>query len=66
MTWWQIILVFVGIPTAAFTVITLLVLRFATARVPDGIVQAAAAGGHDDTPSTIVDSGNAEDEGEPC
>ncbi len=43
MTWWQILLVFVGIPAAMFVAITLLVLLFATARVPDGLARAAEA-----------------------
>ena len=38
MTWWQVLLVFVGIPVAMFVVITVVVLRFATARVPDGLL----------------------------
>jgi hypothetical protein len=41
VTWWQVLLVFVGIPAAAFFVITLLVMTFARARVPDGLLRAA-------------------------
>ncbi|WP_341241163.1 hypothetical protein [uncultured Nocardioides sp.] len=40
MTWWQILLVFVGIPAAIFLLITVAVFRFATARVPDGLLRA--------------------------
>lgn len=40
MTWWQILLVFVCIPAAMFASVTALVLRFATARVPDGLARA--------------------------
>ena len=39
LTWWQILLVFVGIPAAIF-VITVAVFRFATARVPDAMLRA--------------------------
>ena len=41
MTWWQILLVFVGIPAAAFFLRTVVVLRFPSARVPDGLLRAA-------------------------
>ncbi|WP_343905748.1 hypothetical protein [Nocardioides aquiterrae] len=41
MTWWQIVLVFVGIPAAMFVTVAALVFRFATARVPDGLARAA-------------------------
>jgi hypothetical protein len=37
MTWWQVLLVFVGIPIAISALITVVVLRFTTARVPDGL-----------------------------
>ena len=40
MSWWQILLVFAGIPVLMSVLITALVWRFATARVPDGLVQA--------------------------
>ena len=43
MAWWQILLVFVGIPAGLFALITVAVLTFAEARVPDGIVRATAA-----------------------
>lgn len=41
MTWWQILLVFIGIPAGMFVAVTVLVLRFATARVPDGLARVA-------------------------
>ena len=40
MTWWQILLVFAGIPAAMFLLITVVVLRFTTPRVPDGLLRA--------------------------
>ena len=48
MTWWQILLVFVGIPAAVFLLVTGVVLRFATARVPDGLLRAAEQQDADD------------------
>jgi hypothetical protein len=41
MSWWEVLLVFAGIPTLLFAAVTLLVLRFATARVPDGLAALA-------------------------
>lgn len=43
--WWQILLVFVGIPAAVFVTVTVLVFRFATARVPDGLAREAQHAG---------------------
>lgn len=40
MPWWQILLVFAGIPALVFALITTAVWRFTTARVPDGLLQA--------------------------
>jgi len=37
VSWWAVLGVFVGIPMALFVTITLVVLRFTTARVPDGL-----------------------------
>lgn len=55
MTWWQIALTFVGIPAAIFVLITLVVFRFATARVPDGLAVAAdvEAEGDEESPSAV-------------
>lgn len=50
MTWWQILLVFVGIPAAVFVVITALGLAFASAPVPDGLARAAEAADEDGRP----------------
>ena len=41
MTWWQVMLVFVGIPVVVVVLITVVVLRFTVARVPDGLTRAA-------------------------
>lgn len=43
MAWWQVILIFGGVPAALFGAITLLVLLTSRARVPDGIAAAAEA-----------------------
>lgn len=48
MTWWQVLLVFVGVPVAMFVFITLVVLRFTIARVPDGLARAAEQQDGDD------------------
>ncbi len=40
MTWWQILLVFVGIPIVVFLLVTVVVLRFTTPQVPDGVLRA--------------------------
>ena len=48
MTWWQILLVFVGIPAAVFVLITAVVFRFTTARVPDGLLRTAEQQDGDD------------------
>ena len=61
MTWWQILLVFVGIPAAAFLLITGLVLRFTTARVPDGLLRAAEQRDQDDPASEEQDSPDPDD-----
>lgn len=39
MTWWQVLPVFVGIPVVMFVLITVVVLRFTTPRVPDGLLR---------------------------
>jgi hypothetical protein len=41
MTWYEVLLLFVGIPVGLFVLITVLVLRFTTPRVPDGVRRAA-------------------------
>ena len=62
MTWWQILLVFVGIPAAIFLLITVAVFRFATARVPDGLLRAEQQDESDPTPEEHEDtSEDAED-----
>ena len=60
MTWWQVLLVFVGIPVAMFVLITVVVLRFTTARVPDGLARAAEQQDGDD-PSPEEDDDTSED-----
>lgn len=40
MTWWQILLVFVGIPVVVFLFVTVVVLRFTTPQVPDVVLRA--------------------------
>ena len=40
MNWWQILLVFVGIPIVGFLLVTVVVLRFTTPQVPDGVLRA--------------------------
>ena len=42
MTWWQALLVFIGIPVAVFALVTVVVLRFTSSRVPDGLANALA------------------------
>lgn len=37
MTWWQVLLVFAGIPAVMFVAITVVVLRLTTPTTPDGI-----------------------------
>jgi len=37
MNWWQVLLFFGGIPVVLFALITLVVTRLSTARVPDGL-----------------------------
>lgn len=61
MTRWQALLVFAGIPTAMFVLITVVVLRFATARVPDGLARAAEQRGGDN-PSPEEHDGTSEDD----
>lgn len=59
MTWWQVLLVFVGIPAGLFALITALVLRFATARIPDGLVrpeEPESQRGEDSEPDGLVRS----------
>ena len=46
--WWQGLLVFVGIPIVMFVLITVVVLRFTTPRVPDGLPRVAEEQGGDD------------------
>lgn len=43
MTWWQVLLVFVGIPLAMSAVITIVVLLTSHPKVPAGIAAATAA-----------------------
>ena len=40
MSWWQSLLVFAGIPILVFVLITAVVWRFTTVRVPDGLLHA--------------------------
>ena len=61
MTWWQAVLVFVGIPLATVILITVVVLRFTVARVPDGLARAAEQQGQDD-PASEHDDGDARDQ----
>ena len=37
MTWWQVVLIFVGIPAILFTTISVVVMRLTKPRVADGI-----------------------------
>lgn len=60
MTWWQILLVFVGIPAGVFLLITGIVLRFTTARVPDGLQRAAE---QQDEDAPAAQAGPDEDDG---
>ena len=39
MVWVQVFLIFLGIPAAMFVLITVVVLRLSTPRVPDGIAR---------------------------
>lgn len=56
VTWWQVILVFVGIPTAICAVITVVVVLFSRPGVPEGI---AALSAQQETSGQ--DSGNGHD-----
>jgi hypothetical protein len=56
MTWWQVLPVFVGIPVVMFVLITVVVLRFTTPRVPDGLLRVAEQQDGDD-PSPEEDDG---------
>lgn len=42
MAWWQIGLIFVGIPSSLFVMIAVVVLSFTSDRVPDGIARQVA------------------------
>ena len=50
MAWLQVFLIFVGIPTALFVLISFVVMKLITSRVPDGIaaMQASAGSGSDE------------------
>lgn len=61
MTWWQVLLVFVGIPVAMFVVITVVVFRFTTARVPDGLLGAAEQDDEEEPPPEAHDGGPEDD-----
>ncbi|MFZ5847783.1 MAG: hypothetical protein ACOYX5_10415 [Actinomycetota bacterium] len=43
MIWVQVFLIFLGIPATMFVVITFVVMRLTTSRVPDGIAARGAA-----------------------
>lgn len=43
MIWVQVFLIFLGIPATMFVVITFVVMRLTTSRVPDGIAARRAA-----------------------
>ena len=43
MSWWQILLVFAGIPVLVFVLITAVVWRFTTPGVPDGLLRAGVS-----------------------
>lgn len=45
--WWQVLLVFVGIPTVLFAIITVLVMALVEGRVPDGLAEGASTSGED-------------------
>ena len=61
MTWWQVVLVFVGIPVAMVVLITVAVVRFTVARVPDGLARAAEQQDGDD-PAVEDDDDTSEDD----
>ena len=42
--WWQVLLLFIGIPSALFVIITALVLWLSEARTPDGLAGADKCG----------------------
>ena len=63
MTWWQVVLVFAGIPAAVFGVVTVVVLRFTTSRVPDGLAHARTGQPGPDRATPTKDTGA--DEGQP-
>jgi hypothetical protein len=71
MGWWQVLLVFVATPLLLFALITVVVWRFSTARVPDGLVARArpetSGTGENREPSDGHDDAGAEnDAGDPA
>ena len=62
MSRWQVLLVFVGIPAAMFVRITVVVLRFTVARVPDGLAHAADQLPKGDDPAPAEHDGTTEDD----